>query len=128
MADYFSLSTRFGMNNVLIPKGGPACVAARLDFTNVAEIEVDGEQIVSRGQIEYLQGVYIDNANNAAQLSMIMGTTGQRIIAKPNTQGYYAILVPNPPKILIATTQGANQIFTVHFYNVPIQSLVWATQ
>lgn len=124
----FTLSTRYGMNNVLIPKGGPACVEAILDFSNAAEILIDGEEIVSRGQIEYLQGVYIDNADNIDPLSLTMGTTGQRITAAPHTQGYYAILIPNPPKIIANTTQGANQRFRVHFYNVPIQSLVWATQ
>lgn len=128
MADFYSLSTRFGMNNVLIPKGGPACVAAKLNFTNTPEIIIDGEQIVSRGQIEYLQGVFIDNADNANALTLTMGTTGQRIVCPPNSQGYFAILMPNPPKIKAETTQGGSQIFNVHFYNVPIQSLVWATQ
>lgn len=128
MPGSYTLSTRYGMNNVLIPKGGPACIEARLDFSNQAEILIDGEEVVSRGQIEYLQGVYIDNAQNASPLSLTMGTTGQRITCPPNSQGYFAILVPNPPRILAETIQGANQIFKVHFYNVPIQSLVWATQ
>lgn len=121
-----SLGARFGINNVIIPKGGPATIPAKLDFTNVAEIDIDGEQVTSQGKIEYIQGVFVDNADNTDPLVFTMATTGQRIVCPPNSQGYYAIMAPNPPRMTATTTQGANQIFNVFFYNVPIQSAVWS--
>jgi hypothetical protein len=121
-----SLGTAIGMNNVLIPRGGPKCVPALLDFSNAAEIEIDGQLIVMQQEIEYLQGVFIDNADNADTLTLTMNTTGHRIVCPPNSQGFFAMLVPNPPRIIAETTQGASQQFNVFFYNVPIQSMVWS--
>jgi hypothetical protein len=127
MAGNFSLGTRFGVNNIMVPKGGPATIPALLDFTNASEVEIDGEIVISNGKIEYLQGVYIDNADNADALKLTMNTTGQRIVCPPNSQGYFAIMAPNPPKILATTPQGASKKISVFFYNVPIQSFVWGT-
>jgi len=123
----FNLGTSFGMSNVIIPRGGPKCVPAKLDFGATPEIEIDGELIVAQGHIEYLQGVYIDNADNPTPFSLIMGLTGQRITAAPNSQGYYAILAPNPPRMIATTTQAANRTIQLFFYNVPIQSQTWLT-
>ena len=123
-----SLGFRYGVNNVIIPKNGPATIPALLDFTSTAEIEIDGELVVSQGQIEYLQGVFIDNADNPDTLTLTMGTTGQRIVCPKNSQGYFAIMVPNPPRIVAQSAQAGNKKIRLFFYNVPIQSLVWATQ
>lgn len=120
-----SLGNRFGINNVIIPKGGPAIIPATLDFTNTARIVIDGEQVVSTGKIEFLQGVYIDNADNVDALTFTIQTTGQRLICPPRSQGYFAILTTNPPKIVAETPQGGTKIISVDFYNVPIQSMVW---
>lgn len=121
-----SLGTRFGVNNVIIPAGGPATIPASLDFRNTARIEVDGELVVSQGKIEYLQGVFIDNADNANPLKLTMGITGQRIICPPNSQGYFAIMAPNPPRIICETPQNGNLQIPIFFYNVPIQSAIWS--
>jgi hypothetical protein len=122
----YNLGARFGINNVIIPKSGPACVPATLDFSNAATIEIDGEQVTSQAKIEYLQGVYIDNSQNAVDLTLTMNTTGQRIIAKAKTQGYYNLLVPNPPRIKADMAQQAGRTVPLFFYNVPIQASVWA--
>ncbi len=123
----FSLMGRFGINNVIIPKSGPACIPATLDFSNAASIEIDGEIVTSTGKIEYLQGVYIDNSDNAVPLTMICGTTGHRIVAKANTQGYYTILSPNPPRFTCNMAQQNGRKVPLFFYNVPIQAAVWST-
>jgi hypothetical protein len=120
-----SLGQRFGINNVIIPKGGPAIVPCRLDFTNTARILIDGEQVVANGKIEFLQGVFIDNADNVDALTFTIQTTDQRLICPPRSQGYFAILTANPPRIIAETPQGGSKIINVDFYNVPIQSQVW---
>lgn len=121
----YSLGQRYGINNVIIPKNGPATIPAVLDFRNTAEIVIDGELVVSTGKIEYLQGVFIDNADNADALTLTMGTTGQRIICPPLSQGYFSIMVPNPPRIVAETPQGGSKVLNVFFYNVPIQAQIW---
>lgn len=122
------LSTGFPVANVIVPKGGPRVVSANLDFSNQAEIDIDGQAVIDAGQIEYLQGVFIDNADNPDKFELRIGQTNQRIVAKGNTQGYYPIMAPNPPKMTAATVQLANRVVPVFFYNVPIQAAVWASE
>lgn len=122
-----NLAGVYGANNALIPKNGPKVAKAILDFSNAAEILVDGQQIVSQGHIEFLQGVYVDNGSNAVPLTLIMNTTKQRIIVPANTQGYYNILSPNNPKIIAQMAQLANRTVELLFYNVPIQAHTWTT-
>lgn len=128
MTSPISLSGVYGANNVLIPKGGPKVVGANLDFSTVAEILIDGQQIVSQGQIEFLQGMFVDNADNGVSVSFEMSTTGQRLVIPARAQGYFAILVPNEPRIIARMSQLNNRRVRVLFYNVPIQSHYWLTQ
>lgn len=121
-----SLGNRFGINNVIIPKGGPATIPVELDFRNTGRVLIDGEQVVSNGRIEYLQGVFIDNADNVDALTLTIGTTGQRVICPPRSQGYFSILAPNPPRIVAETPQGGTKVLDLLFYNVPIQAAVWS--
>lgn len=120
------LGATFGIANVVVPAGGPKCVPANVDFSNAASVTLDGQQIVNQGKIEYLQGVYVDNSSNTATLSLTMSTTGQVIKVAPKTQGYFAIMVPDPPQIVAATVQAANLVIPMFFYNVPIQPAVWS--
>lgn len=117
----------FGVNNAIIPRGGPKVVRAVLDFSNVGEILIDGQQIVSEGNIEYLQGFFVDNADNNVAISFTMSATNQRIVVPANTQGYYSLLIPNEPKIIARMPQTNGRRVEVFFYNVPIQSADWKT-
>jgi hypothetical protein len=128
MSGSISLGGTFGVNNAIIPRGGPKVVRAILDFSNVSEILIDGQQIVSQGQIEYLQGFYVDNADNNVSISFVMSATNQRIVVPANTQGYYSLLIPNDPKIVARMDQANNRVVECFFYNVPIQSQNWLTQ
>jgi hypothetical protein len=119
------LGSSFGIANVVVPSGGPKCVPALVDFSNSAVVILDGQQIINQGKIEYLQGVFIDNSANVNKLTLNMSTTGQNIICPAKSQGYFAIMVPNPPQILASTTQAAI-IIPLFFYNVPIQPAVWS--
>lgn len=121
------VSFAFGTNNSVIPKGGPKVIPVTLDFSNTGQIEIDGEQVVSSGAIEFIQGVYIDNADNASAFTITCQATRQRIKVPANSQGFFPLLCANPPKLLAATLQQPNPV-TVAFYNVPIQSFQWKTQ
>ena len=118
------LSNSFGIANVVVPSGGPKCVPANVDFTSVASVTLDGQQIVTQGKIEYLQGVFIDNSANPNNLTLTMSTTNQVIICPKQSQGYFSIMVPDPPQIIAATPIGL--VISMFFYNVPIQPCVWS--
>lgn len=118
------LAGTFGIANVVVPAGGPKCVPVMVDFTGVASVLLDGQAIVSQGKIEYLQGVFIDNSSNINNLSLTMSTTNQVIICPKKSQGYFTIMVPDPPQIVAATPIGVT--IPMFFYNVPIQPGVWS--
>lgn len=115
----------FGIANVIVPASGPKAVPTLVDFSNAAEVILDGQAIVSQGKIEYLQGVYIDNSANLNPLTLIMSVTNQRVTCPPQSQGYFSILCPDPPQMTANTTQANIQIPMI-FYNVPIQPAVWS--
>ena len=119
------LGATFGIANVVVPAGGPKCVPTNVDFSNAAQVVLDGQQIVQNGRIEYLQGVFVDNSANVNNLSLTMSTTGQVIIVPKQSQGYFSIMVPDPPQIVAGTVQ-ANIVIPMFFYNVPIQPAVWS--
>lgn len=121
------LGQTFGIANMVVPAGGPKCVPVmNVDFSNAAQIMLDGSVIVQQGKIEYLQGVFVDNSSNLNNLSLTMSTTNQVIICPKKSQGYFTIMCPDPPQIIAATSQTANLIIPFFFYNVPIQPAVWS--
>jgi hypothetical protein len=118
------LGATFGIANMVVPAGGPKCVPTLVDFTAVASVLLDGQQIVTQGKIEYLQGVFIDNSANLNNLSLTMSSTNQVLICPKKSQGYFSIMVPDPPQITAATPIGI--IIPMFFYNIPIQPAVWS--
>lgn len=125
MPDIETPNFAYGIANVIIPRGGPKTVPVTMDFTGTDGIfEIDGTVLVQNSKIEYLQTMYVDNNDNANDLTIEMSITNQRIVVPAGSQGYYSMLQPNPPKIIFTTVAGAFSIF-VQFLNVPVQPAVW---
>jgi len=112
------------VSNVVIPKEGPRALACTLNFTNTATIDIEGLLPTTTGRISYIQGVYVDNADNSDQLILVAKTTQQRLVIPAYAQGYWPILFAQVPDMVCTTTQAAIRVY-MHFYNVPIQSQYW---
>jgi hypothetical protein len=121
-----NLQKYFGLSNMMIPKEGPRTVPAILDFDASGSIEIDGLLVSTMGVIGFIQGVYVDNLDNPNAFQLVCGITNQRVTCPANSQGYFTLLLPNPPD-MTATLVGAvgGERVTCYFYNVPIQSGVW---
>jgi hypothetical protein len=117
----------FGVSNVIVPKSGPKAAPVTLDFANTGAIDIDCELLTSQGRIEYIQTLYIDNADNLNPLTLTMGLTGQRLRVPARYQGYFPILAPNPPLITCETNQTANLKVFVYLLNVPVQAVNWSS-
>jgi hypothetical protein len=120
-------SFAYPISNVIVPQGGPKCVPAVLDFSATGQYDIDGQSIIEAHAIEYIQGVFIDNADNAVPISIADNATGHRIVCGPNMQGFFPLLVQNPPKLTAVMAQLAGRRVRVTFYNVPIMTSVWKT-
>lgn len=116
------------LENQLVPSEGPKATVVLLDFTNTGSYQLDGLLLEQLGYQSMIQTLFIDLSNTANALTVTLLGSGQKIVAKARTAGYYPVLCPNPPKIQFdSTTPGDNPI-PVFLINVPIAGVVWATQ
>ena len=114
--------------NQTIPKEeGPKAIPIILDFSTVAQWDLDGQIVGALGRFSMVQTVYIDMDGQANPVTILINGSGQRIIAKPNTQGYYNVLVPNPWKLSFLSTAGGNINVPVYLINTSIPGMVWPT-
>jgi len=115
------------IKNQLIVQGNRGPLAARivLDFTATQDYDLDLQQMQSTNQFDLCQTIFIDNADGGAALTITINGSGQRIVAKAGTQGYYNVLCPNPIKLHFNSAGGA--ICNVFLIDVAIPGAVWPT-
>ncbi len=122
-----TVKSYYKVSNVVLPPEGPVIVPVELDFSADALIDIDGYQIVASGKLSYIQSVYIDNADNANDLTLTAGLTNQRIIAPAGSQGYYPIFLGVPPHCKAETVAVADLKIKIYFANVPLMAGVWGS-
>ncbi len=118
------------VKNHLLPDEGPKAIPLFLDFSGAVSGDaylLDAELIQDRGFISMIQTMYIDLSDpNMSDLVVSMGSGGQEIHAKAGTQGFYNVLVTNPPKLTFRG-QSNTGIAKVQLINVAIPGVVWPT-
>lgn len=110
-----------------IPAEGPRVLPLRLDFSASGAYSLDYTNMQSRGFFSMCQCVFIDNQNSDVPLTVQCGVTGQQVVAKGRTQGYYPVLQPNPLQMQFFQ-QGGGAVALVYLLNFFVQGSVWATQ
>lgn len=111
--------------NQLVPQEGPKALPIPLDFTNDASNLLDLTMIQQRVAISLIQAVYVDNGDNPNQLQIDINTSGQRLLIKANTCGYYPVMCTNPVKMVFTSVKGATA--RVFLLNSPISGYNWDT-
>lgn len=115
--------TAIGTYNACIPKNGGKCIPIPFDFSGgVTDIKFDYERMTQQGQIAYCQTIWIDNADNPVAATVTIEQTNQRIVAPPNSQGYYACFM-NTIRFSIHSDSGGK--IQVQLSNLPIPTSVW---
>jgi hypothetical protein len=120
-----NLSSMFATANVAIPDEGPKCIRADLDFSTLDDISIEGLLATTTGTMSYIQGVYIDNADNANAVELLCAVTNQRVTCPAQSQGYFPLIITNPPRLTASTPHIANLRVKMFFYNIPIQPSIW---
>lgn len=113
-----------------VPQQGSRALSVLLAFNTLAtqSINDDLTNEQAQGQIEFVQSVYIDNADNAQKFTLqILEGNVQRIVAKANTQGYYPLIAPNGKLSYSASTTG-NVNINIIWMNIFVNTIVWPTQ
>ena len=111
------------------PKEGPKFARVPLDFVALAAYSLDLQAWQAQGgSLSMIQSVYVDNSGNDAVMSILFQGSNQVITVKGRTQGYYAALCPNAPKMLF-TCNGGTGPCVVYLLNFPTGAgQQWATQ
>jgi hypothetical protein len=111
----------------LIPQEGPKSIPLYLDFSGgIGEYVIDMLYAIEQKFVSMIQTIFIDMSNATTNLTITIRGTGQKIVAKPNTQGYYPVLVPNPPNFTFDKNANTEQIY-INLINVAIPGVVWTT-
>lgn len=121
-------------SNQTKPKEGPKAVGQLLPFTSgyadqpgpIDSFVLDLSPIQRNlAFISMIQTVYVDAADQTVPLVITDLNSRQRIIVKPQTQGYYNIISPNPVKLQFDCSGGADM--SVHLLNTAVPGVVWPT-
>jgi hypothetical protein len=96
--------------NTECPEDRPKAVTLNLDLSaatgaNGSPVPLDFVEIQQTYRLPFVQTIFIDNSAQTQELIVTIGISQQVIKAPPNSQGYYAVLCPNPARI---TFQSAN--------------------
>lgn len=118
------IANHFGINNMVLPKGGPKVIPYTLDFTTLTQIQVDTTQMIQSGLIEYIQTLYIDNKDNTGVLTLNIELLNQRIVIPAGRQGYWNVLAPNPPVFDFSVPAAFGKVY-LQLINVPVQPANW---
>jgi len=113
--------------NQAIPDEGPKVIPLFLDFSTIDTWDLDLQMVQALAKFAMIQTLFIDMDQQANPLSVIFNGSGQKIVAKINTQGYYNVLAPSPCKLSFVSTVGSNIVVPVYVLNVAIPGSVWPT-
>ena len=116
----------FQTANLAQPNAGSQGISVPLDFTLSGNIAVDLTQEFMDGVLDFVQSVYIDNADNPAPVDLVFSGApqAQRIRAQAFSEGWYPVSWPNGAGRLTAkTSQG--QIVQTIFANYAMPYLTW---
>lgn len=119
-----------GLMNNKFPCNGPRGVPQILNFDSVsgsASQSINLATLVQGGQIFDIQALYIDNADNAASLTVVGGALNQRVRIPPKGQAYITMLLDQQPALTFSTTLASGLTVPVYFLNFPVTNAVWLT-
>lgn len=97
------------------------------DFTASTTVQADFTQDIMHDKLSFIQSVYIDNADNTANLDITFmgGPTPQRVRALPYSQGWYAVAWPVTGGARIQAASGGGVKVNVILANYTMPYVVW---
>lgn len=114
-----------GIVNQRLPCEGPKALAVKLDFSgSVKTYILDMLMLQQQYVLSLIQTLFIDMSGASNDMTVTINGSNQTIKAKAGTQGYYAVLCPNPPKLTFSVAANGD-IDTVYLINVPVTGSVW---
>lgn len=118
-------SISIGLDNLTVPPEGARMLPYSFTLANGNSGQISLTQSFQKGDVSIIQGVYIDNADNANIFYLTVLETNQRIAVPSNSQGYAPILIAKGAATLQWSTAGSTAIVNVDFLNFPVPVGFW---
>jgi len=122
------MAASFQVPNLAQPAAGSMAIASQLDFTAATTINLDLSPEVLDGKLDFIQSVFIDNADNTAACDIFFGGLPvygtQRIRAQAFSQGWYPVSWPVGMARISAQSQGGVKV-NVLFANIAMPYIVY---
>lgn len=112
--------------NAQVPAEGPKAIPIVLDFTASTSYSIDGQILTTRDIISMVQSIFVDTTGATSNVIVSVRGSNQSIICKPNTQGYYPVVCPNPFGFTFTCANGPNNALVI-LLNIPVAPAQWAT-
>lgn len=113
--------------NAQVPQEGPIAIPLNLDFTANTTYNLDIKTLIDQGFLSMVQTLFLDTTGLTGNLTVTIQGSNQLIIVKPNTQGYYPVICPNPVRMTFTNTGGTQKNFLAFILNMPIAGVQWPT-
>jgi len=110
--------------NTLRPKEGPKAMNFVFDWTALGSYTIDLQNQQERNFLSMVQTVWIDNSLNMNVFAITFDTINQTIRVAAQSQGYYPVMVINPPRFVAVSTIAAVAT-KIALINVPIEYATW---
>lgn len=113
----------FGIWNGYAPASGPKAMPYTFDFSDTTLITDNLLDENTRGIMQFVQGMYVDNFDNPTPFVITFDVTAQRIVVPANSCGTFPVLAPDQTGFRATQSQGT--IVYVQFLNVPTAWCIW---
>lgn len=126
MANLDQLHIQFlpAQNQLMVGRKGPLACRLNLDFTLSAEYTLDLQNAQSLNQFDLCQTIFVDNSVGGAAVTITIPQSGQSIVVKAGTQGYFNVICPNPIGMVFDSAGGSR--VTIFLINVAIPGATWS--
>jgi len=113
--------------NAQVPPEGPKALAPiRADWSVQSSYDIHLYERMAAQDITLLQGVFFDNSENDAEVSILVGVINQVVKFPANSMGYLPLLVPKNATLTVTDLSGVSDATTaLIFYNIPMPAVVW---
>lgn len=114
------------VQNSYMPPEGPKAVSVRADFSQSKAYDINLLLAESLQQLSMIQGVFVDNSGNNAQVDIGVSVINQTVKISAESQGYYPIFAPKNATITVRDHSGTSSAtISLTFYNMPMPASNW---
>lgn len=114
----------YTVQNLLVPKEGPRAIPLLLDFSLSQAYSLNLQNSEELQRVTMIQGVYIDNAASATNVTVSNPITGQSVTVAAGHQAFKSLFVPYPSQINFFSTSGI--VLKFQLTNFPVVNDDWS--